>query len=87
MTPHTAHPALGELAALVHQQRRLLAGRIRIEREQHELHEKIETLLAIAGVDVVACTIPLGTFEVRRAVTRDGRRYASVTPSTDDPTS
>lgn len=78
MTPSTDVPGLDELPALVHQHRRLIAGQIRIEKEIRALNEQIDATLKAANVDAVLCTIALGPFEVRRAVTRDGRRYASV---------
>lgn len=80
MKAHTEFPELSELPALVHQQRRLLAGQLRITREERDLREKIDALLGASGVDVVTCATGLGGFEVRRAVARDGHRYASVTP-------
>lgn len=84
MKPHTDHEGLKDLPDLIHQERRLVAGRLRIEREERAMRERIDTLMAAAGVDAVACAIHLGTYEVRRAVTRDGRRYASVTPIKTD---
>lgn len=79
MKPHTEYVALSELPELVHKQRRLVAGQLRIDREVRALNEHIDGVLAEAGVDAVTCEIHLGSFEVRRAVTRDGRRYATVT--------
>jgi hypothetical protein len=51
-----------------------------VEREEREIRERIDALMSAAGAEAVSCTLPLGTFEVRRAITRDGRRYASVAP-------
>jgi hypothetical protein len=76
-------PGLEQLPDLVHQHRRLIAGQVRIDKEIRALNERIETHLNAAGTDAVMCTIALGRFEVRRAVTRDGRRYATVTPIKD----
>lgn len=84
MKPHTEVPGLDSLPTLVHQQRRLLAGQLRITREERDLREQMDALLAQSGVEVVTCDIPLGPFEVRRAVARDGHRYASVTPIKND---
>ena len=78
MKPHADYPALSELPALVHQQRRKLAAYLRTDRELRAANEEIDGLLASAGADAVTCEIPLGNFEVRRAVTRDGRRYATL---------
>lgn len=80
MKPHTDYPALRELATHVHQQRRLLAGQLRITREERALREKVDTLLEHAHVDAVTCAIPLGNYEVRRQIASDGHRYASITP-------
>jgi hypothetical protein len=84
MRPHTEYPALTDLPKLIHEQRRLVAGRIRIEREERAMREKIDALMVASAIEVVSCEIHLGTFEVRRAVTRDGHRYASVTPIKGD---
>lgn len=72
---HTDNPALAELAGLVHKQRRLLAGSLRIVREEKDLREQIAALLDKAGVDQVTCN----GFSVF-VVDRDGRRYAVVNP-------
>lgn len=80
MKAHTEFPELTELPTLVHGQRRLLAGQLRITREERDLRERMDALLADAGVEVVTCATPLGPFEIRRAVARDGHRYASVSP-------
>lgn len=73
--------ALSDLPALVHQQRRLLAGQLRITREERDVRTEIDALLETAGLEVTTCVIDsLGTFEVRRAIARDGHRFASVTP-------
>ena len=80
MQAHTEVPALEGLDKLVHEQRRKVAGQLRISGEERALREQIDRLLEAAGVDVVSCEIGLGTFEVRRARRHDGSRYASVTP-------
>lgn len=80
MNQHTDFPGLTDLPSLVHQQRRLVAGELRIQRERRELQGRIDAVLAASGADVVRCDTPLGPFEVRRAVARDGHRYASVSP-------
>jgi hypothetical protein len=84
MHAHSDYPELSELPALVHQQRRLLAGQIRITREERDLRERMDALLATSGLEVVTCATGLGPFEVRRAVARDGHRYVSVTPIKDE---
>ncbi len=84
MKAHTEYPALETLAKLVHEQRRKVAGELRINREKHELQGQMDKLLEAAGVDAVTCELPLGTFEVRRAVARNGQRFASVTPITTE---
>lgn len=80
MQPHSNYPELSTLDALVQQQRRLVAGEIRIIRERRALEAQIEEALRNAGVEAVTCRIKLGTFEVRRSISRDGRHYASVAP-------
>ena len=80
MKKHSEFTELTELPTMVHQQRRLLAGQLRITREERDIRERMDSLLEQTGVDVVTCDTPLGRFEVRRAVARDGHRYASVTP-------
>jgi hypothetical protein len=80
MQPHSNYPALAGLEDLVHKQRRLVAGEIRIIRERRALEAQIEEKLRGAGVEAVSCRINLGTYEVRRSISRDGRHYASVAP-------
>jgi hypothetical protein len=80
MQPHSNYPALAGLDDIVHKQRRLVAGEIRIIRERRALEAQIEEALRTAGVEAVTCRINLGTFEVRRSISRDGRHYASVAP-------
>ena len=80
MKPHTEYQDLSALPTLVHQQRRLVAGQLRITREERAIREQMDGMLERAGTDVVTCDTPLGPFEIRRAVARDGHRYASVTP-------
>jgi hypothetical protein len=73
---HTEHPALADaLWPVVHKQRRLLAGSLRIVREEKEQREEIARLLEAAGVHQVNCN----GFSVF-VVERDGRRYAVVNP-------
>lgn len=84
MKAHTEYTGLEQLPELVHKQRRLVAGRLRIIREEHAINEQIDGMLSDVGIDVVSCETPLGAFEVRRAVARDGTRYASVTPLAGD---
>lgn len=79
MNPHTLFPALEELPRLVAKERQSVAVELRVKREQHDLRERMDKLLADAGVDVVSVTNHLGTFELRRAVSRSGERYATVT--------
>lgn len=85
MQPHTDYPELAGLEELVHQQRRLVAGETRIKEERHALEYEIEALLRRAKTEAVKCRIrfkngTVRTFEVRRAVTQDGRHYAKVAP-------
>jgi hypothetical protein len=81
MKAHTDYDGLEQLPDLVHKQRRLVAGKMRIQNEERALNEQIDALLSAAGVEVVRCETSLGPFEVRRAVARTtGMRYASVTP-------
>lgn len=80
---HTAIPGLDGLDKDVHQERRLLAGQLRITQESRDLRARMDAQLAAAGVDVVTVTIHLGTFEVRRAVSQNGSRYATVTKIAD----
>lgn len=79
MKPHTDVPGLADLTDLVAKERRTVAAELRIKREQHELRERMEQLLETSGVEAVLVSNHLGTFEVRRAVTRTGERYATVT--------
>ncbi len=79
MKSHTDFVELDSLPDLVHKQRRLIAGQLRITREERAMREDIDKLLEVAGVDVVRCETPLGPFEVRRQVAGNGNRYASVT--------
>lgn len=80
MQPDTDFPALDGLKKLVHEQRRLVAGELRIQRERRELEAQMEAMLAAAGVEAVTCEIGLGTFDVRRVIARSGTPYASVRP-------
>jgi hypothetical protein len=81
MQPHTNYPGLdAEFEKLVHQHRRLIAGEIRINRERKQLEYDVEQKLRDAGVEAVTVRNHLGTFEVRRQLTRDGRHYASIAP-------
>ena len=80
MQPHSNYPELNTLDELVQQQRRLVAGELRIVRERRILEAQIEQALAAAGVEAVTVRIKLGTFEVRRHIARDGRHYGSVAP-------
>lgn len=66
MQPHSNYPELHELETLVHQQRRVVAGEIRIIRERRALEAEIEKALRTAGVEAVTCRTHLGMFEVRR---------------------
>ena len=66
------------LAELVKKQRRLLAGSLRIVREEKELREQIAALMDRAGVNQTVCD----GFNVF-VVERDGRRYAVVNPVKD----
>lgn len=77
---HTEVDGLADLAKLVLDERRLTAGELRIVRERKAAQDKLDALLERAGVDVVTCTIALGTYEVRRQVSRGGHRYATVVP-------
>jgi hypothetical protein len=86
MKTHTDFAELKDLPTLVHEQRRKIAGQLRITREERDLRERMDALLEQSGVEVVRCDTPLGPFEVRRAVARDGHRYASVTPIKVNPT-
>lgn len=85
MNAHTEYPQLEGLDKMVHQERRLIAGQLRIVQESKDLRAKIDEQLAAAGVDAVTVTIGLGTYEVRRAVSQNGSRYATVTPLKDGP--
>jgi hypothetical protein len=72
---------LEELASLVQKQRRLLAGQLRITREEKEIRERIAALLVSAGVEQTVCTVEIGGVEKQFAVfrvDRDGRQYAVV---------
>lgn len=85
MQPHTDYPELAGLEELVHQHRRLVAGEQRIKEERHQLEYKIEAQLRTAKTDAVKCRIKFKngttrTFEVRRAMSRDHRYYATVAP-------
>lgn len=80
MKAHTEFPALEQLPAAVHRQRRRNAAYVRTKHERQESGKELDDLLASAGVDAVTCELPLGTFEVRRQVASSGERYASVTP-------
>jgi hypothetical protein len=81
MKPHTDFPELADLPKHVHKERRHVAGQLRCERDARAEREQMDALLALSSAEVVRCETSLGTFEVRRAVTRDGRRYATVTPT------
>lgn len=79
MKAHTEYPALEGLDKIVHDERRKVAGQLRCLEEGKALRARMDEQLAAAGVEVVTVTIGLGTFEVRRAVSQNGSRYASVT--------
>ena len=75
MGTHIDNPALAELSALVHKQRRLLAGQLRITREERGVREDIDAVLARAGVQSIDCD----GYALNRVV-RDGKHFATVTP-------
>lgn len=78
---HTEHPLLAtDLFPLVHQQRRLLAGSLRIMREEKELREKIALLLDEAGVSQCTVRAVAGQDMHVFIVERDGRRFAVINP-------
>jgi methionine synthase I (cobalamin-dependent) len=83
MKSHTEFHELENLPKLVQDERRKVAGYLRCDREARALREQMDALLAQSGAEVVLVETTLGAFEVRRAVTRDGRRYASVTRVND----
>ena len=78
MPLHSEYPDLEPLAVLVQKQRRLVAGTLRIVREEKELREQMDALLEKAGVDQVDCN----GFRVFRSE-RDGRRFCVVNPIKD----
>jgi hypothetical protein len=84
MKSHSEFHELESLPKLVHDERRKVAGYLRCDREARTLREQMDALLALSGAEVVRVDTALGAFEVRRAVTRDGRRYATVTPVKHD---
>lgn len=78
---YSAYPNLEDLPRLVKQQRRLVAGTLRIVREEKELRNgPIYQLLEAAGIDAVICD----GFEIRRKVDQAGERYATVVRIADD---
>lgn len=83
MKAHTEYATLDGLDKLVHDQRRKVAGALRIQQEDHALRDKMAEQLQAAGVDAVTVTIGLGTFEVRLARARAGNIYATVTKLPD----
>lgn len=85
MKAHTEYPSLEGLDKLVNDERRKVAGEMRCKTEGKELRAKLDAALAAADVDAVTVTIHLGTFEVRRAVSRNGDRYATVTKLPEAP--
>lgn len=83
MVSYVDYPELSSLPELVRKQRRLVAGTLRITREEKALREQIDGLLEQAGVNEVRCDVAVGdheAFVVFRASAADGRRYAVVNP-------
>jgi hypothetical protein len=70
------HPQLEGLPKLLHQQRRLTAGQLRITREEKALRDEMRKLLDAADVELVTAN----GFEVRRCHGRDGRPTVLVNP-------
>jgi len=81
MNKYTDYPGLAGLPYLVNQQRRLLAGQLRITREERALREQIDALLVAAGVLEVECD----GFAVRHIQRGDVGQpsFATVTPIRD----
>jgi len=86
MREHTDYPSLAEkLPELVHKQRRLLAGQLRITTEERALRAEIAQLLADAGATEVCVSCDVGgvtrEFELRPyQSSRDGKRRVKVFP-------
>jgi hypothetical protein len=74
------HQELETLPGILHQQRRLTAGQLRITREERALRDQMRALLDHVGVDQVECN----GFVIRTARGRDGRSTVKVTPITRD---
>jgi hypothetical protein len=70
------YPELLDLGAILHQQRRLTAGQIRISNEERALRDRMRALLDAAGVGQVECN----GFLIVASRGRDGRSTVKVTP-------
>ncbi len=86
---HTDFPSLNSLEELLRKQQQQVARRADADEECRQLNGQIDLLLASAGVDAVECAVTFKsgnrkTFEVRRAVSRNGTRYATVTAMSSD---
>ena len=78
MASHADYPELATLPALLKTNRRLVAGQLRIVREEKDSRAQMDALLDAAGVDCVTCE----GYLIQRTV-RNGRSYATVTPIKD----
>jgi hypothetical protein len=76
MTRASDYPELLNLGAILHQQRRLTAGQLRISREERALRDQMRTLLDQVGLDQVECN----GFLIARCPGRDGGATVRVTP-------
>jgi hypothetical protein len=73
----TNYPQLEGLPKLLHQQRRLTAGQLRITNEEKALRDQMRQLLDAAGVELVT----VNGFEVRTCPGRDDRPTVRVSPA------
>jgi hypothetical protein len=76
MTRASDYPELLNIAAILHQQRRLIAGQLRIIREEKALRDQMRALLDQVDIEQVECN----GFLIARCQGRDGRSTVKVTP-------
>lgn len=76
MTVASQYPQLAGLSGILHKQRRLTAGQIRISNEERALRDEMRTLLDQVGLTQVECN----GYLIQRWTGRDGRETSKVSP-------
>jgi hypothetical protein len=85
MKPHTDFPGLAQLPGLLHTNRRLVAGQLRVTADEKKSREDMAALMTMAAPDITAITCACVTggkeheYELRKYVSeRDGKTRVKV---------